>query len=174
MHLEVYTLKGKSESNKHRITRNRLVCLNTEGSLTILYNIYRKDKQKKNRTNQFLSINLDEKEFLFIFGSIFRIVSVRSDKNGFWIIKLNLCGGYNCNLKKICDQMKVGTDDGKLDLIWLGNCDGIVRVAAYAFQYFPLLQTSYIAERTVTHDITRIKRERERVSARWIGHAGEA
>jgi hypothetical protein len=56
-------------------------------------------------------------------------------------------------------------------------CDGIVRVTAYAFRHdgvlcrlhthnraFSLLQTSYIEEGTVTHDITRAKRER--VSAR--------
>jgi hypothetical protein len=52
-------------------------------------------------------------------------------------------------------------------------CDGIVRVAAYAFRHdgvlchlhthnrpFPLLQTPYIGEGAVTHNITRTKRER--------------
>jgi hypothetical protein len=56
----------------------------------------------------------------------------------------------------------------------IGQCDGIVRVAAYAFRHdgvlchlhthkraFPLLQTSYIEEEAVTHDITKTKRERE-------------
>ncbi len=65
------------------------------------------------------------------------------------------------------------------------DCDGIVRVAAYAFRHdgvlchlhthnraFHLLQTSYIEEGAVTYDTTRTKTER--VSDRWRGHISEA
>ncbi len=65
------------------------------------------------------------------------------------------------------------------------NCDGIVRVAAYAFRHdgvlchlhthshpFPLLQMSYIEEGVVTHDRTRTKRER--INDRRRGYIGEA
>ncbi len=63
----------------------------------------------------------------------------------------------------------------------LTQCDGIVRVAAYAFRHdgvlchlhthnraFPLLNTLYIVEETVTHD--RAHTKRYKVSVRWSGH----
>ncbi len=67
----------------------------------------------------------------------------------------------------------IASDPGTLMKSPETNCDGIVRVAAYAFRHdgvlchlhthnraFPLLNTLYIVEGAVTHDITRTTRER--------------
>lgn len=55
----------------------------------------------------------DEKEVLFMAGSIFRIVTVQKDSqdNRFWLIKLILCGEEDNQLKELFKYLKDELDD---------------------------------------------------------------
>ncbi|CAF4790259.1 unnamed protein product [Rotaria sp. Silwood1] len=57
-----------------------------------------------------------EKEILFMLGSIFRIDNVYQDENGMWIIQLNLCSDHDRDLKPIFNHL---LDES-------GNCESIL------------------------------------------------
>ncbi|CAF1185592.1 unnamed protein product [Rotaria sp. Silwood1] len=67
-----------------------------------------------------LSYFSNEKEILFMLGSIFRIVGVRND-NQVWIIKMVLCSDDDHNLKAIFEHMKNEHGGGEKNLLSFGN-----------------------------------------------------
>jgi tetratricopeptide (TPR) repeat protein len=63
----------------------------------------------------------DEKEVLFMLGSIFRIGNITYDRNRVCTIKLTLCGDSDHDLETIFNHMKIQDEQAQLDLIRLGD-----------------------------------------------------
>jgi tetratricopeptide (TPR) repeat protein len=62
-----------------------------------------------------------EKEVLVMLGAIFRIVDVRNDGNGVWIIQMTLCSDDDHQLKGIFEHMKNEHGGGEKNLLSFGN-----------------------------------------------------
>jgi len=62
-----------------------------------------------------------EGEILFMLGSIFQIDSVSCDKDGIWIIQLNLCSDHDQVLKSIFHYLRKESSRCELDLLAFGN-----------------------------------------------------
>jgi tetratricopeptide (TPR) repeat protein len=63
----------------------------------------------------------NEKEVLFMIGSIFQLVHVDCDQNGIWIVRMNLCTSNNRQLKSLLEHLKSEYDDGENNLISFGD-----------------------------------------------------
>lgn len=81
----------------------------TNNSYKILFEI--DANEKLDSTESFanissLSFYSNEEEILFMLGSIFRLMSVKQDKNGLWIIQMILSDHNDENLKILSNQIK--------------------------------------------------------------------
>ena len=63
----------------------------------------------------------EEDEFLFMLGSIFRIVQIDFEENGLWVIRMNLCSKNQTELKSIFDYMKKQYGDNQTNLLSFGK-----------------------------------------------------
>jgi tetratricopeptide (TPR) repeat protein len=63
----------------------------------------------------------DEKEVLFMLGSIFRVISIVCDRNAVWTVKLTLCGDHDRDLEMVVNYMKSQIKQGELGLVKLGD-----------------------------------------------------
>ncbi|CAF5046846.1 unnamed protein product, partial [Rotaria sp. Silwood1] len=65
----------------------------------------------------------NEQEILFMFGSIFRLINIKQDNNGIWIIQMILSNHNNENLKILYDNIKNEYIDinNEISLLSFGN-----------------------------------------------------
>ncbi len=59
----------------------------------------------------------NEKEVLFMIGSIFQLVHVDRNQHGIWIVRMKLCTGNDHQLKSLLQHLKSEYDDGEITTI---------------------------------------------------------
>jgi tetratricopeptide (TPR) repeat protein len=63
----------------------------------------------------------EEKEVLFMIGSIFRLVDIARDQDGILIVRMKLCSNNDHHLNSLFQHMQMGDKNGKTNLVSFSN-----------------------------------------------------